>query len=430
MKVLLVGINAKYIHTCLAVRSLYANAGPYQDMVEFAEYTINHSCSEIFAPIYQAKPDVVGFSCYLWNIDYIRSLSRDLKKILPGLKILVGGPEVSYNPKGFLTENPEVDLVILGEGEVTFRDYLAHLSGQISDLSTIPGLFYRQGDSFVQTEARQGMDMDDLVFPYDSLEGLENHILYYESIRGCPFRCSYCLSSIEKSVRIKSPEKTKRELDFFIRHKVPQVKFVDRTFNCNRDYAYEIWKYIGDQDNGVTNFHFEIGGDLLREKDFELLKTFRPGLVQFEIGVQSTNPDTIKAIRRTMNLDTLRESVARVRRGGNIHQHLDLIAGLPHEDYETFRRSFNQVYAMKPDQFQLGFLKVLEGSYMKEMKEEYQAKFSSAPPYEVFSTKWLPYEDVLKLKEVEEMVEVYYNSFQFSASLAYLEGFFESALAL
>ena len=270
------------------------------------------------------------------------------------------------------------------------------------------------------------MEMDDLVFPYRDLRGLDNRILYYESIRGCPFSCSYCLSSIEKTVRIKSPEKTERELDFFLQQKVPQVKFVDRTFNCNREYAYRIWKYIGEHDNGITNFHFEIGGDLLREKDFQLLSQFRPGLVQFEIGVQSTNYNTIQAIRRTMDLQVLKRNIARIRKNRNIHQHLDLIAGLPYEDYESFVRSFNDVYAMKPDQLQLGFLKVLSGSYMNEEKEKYEICYSSQPPYEVFSTKWLSYEDVLQLKQVEEMVEVYYNSFQFAASMAYLERFFET----
>lgn len=430
--ILLVGINAKFIHTNLSIRSLKANAGEYEDMVELAEYTINHQRQEIFQRIYEKKPSVIGFSCYLWNIEYVLSIARDLKKILPDVFIVVGGPEVSYRPEEILSQYTAIDLVMVGEGERTFYEMAKQLAqlGNPRQIAyrDIAGLVYREGEKFHRTAPREAMKMDELVFPYEDtdIKDLQHRILYYESIRGCPFSCSYCLSSIERSVRIKSPEKTERELDFFLRHRVPQVKFVDRTFNCNRDYAYRIWKYIGEHDNGVTNFHFEIGGDLLREEDFALLATFRPGLVQFEIGVQSTNPLTIEAIRRTMDVQHLRNNMARVHEKRNIHQHLDLIAGLPHEDYESFRNSFNDVYAMKPDQLQLGFLKVLDGSYMNEVKGEYDITYSSQPPYEVFSTRWLPYEDVLKLKQVEEMVEVYYNSFQFAATMAYLVRFFDS----
>lgn len=423
--VLLVGINAKYIHTTLSIRSLKANAGKHREQVAIAEYTINHRREEIFRSICEKKPEAIGFSCYLWNIEYVMSLVCDLKKILPGTLLFLGGPEVSYHPEEVLRNHPDVDLVMVGEGEQTFREFMDR-----KKLSEIDGIVYREGTDIQRTAPRQGMNLDELVFPYDNLEGLENRILYYESMRGCPFSCSYCLSSIEKTVRIKSPEKTERELDFFLERKVPQVKFVDRTFNCNHEYAYRIWKYIGEHDNGVTNFHFEIGGDLLREEDFLLFDTFRPGLVQFEIGVQSTNPDTIRAIRRTMDLDELRDNIARVRRNRNIHQHLDLIAGLPYEDFESFKRSFNDVYAMKPDQLQLGFLKVLDGSHMSEVQKQYDVLASSLPPYEVFSTKWLSYEEVLQLKQVEEMVEVYYNSFQFAASMAYLVRWFESPFAL
>lgn len=440
--VLLVGINAKFIHTNLAIRSLKANGGEYESMVEICEYTINHRREEILAHLYEKRPEVVGFSCYLWNIEYVLALAEDLKKILPHLKILVGGPEVSYHPVEVLENRPYLDMVMIGEGERTFREYLAWLAagyeGEEAEeqLKKIDGIAFRSRGikerekdtcgKIVMTAPRHGLAMDELVFPYSDLEGLENRILYYESIRGCPFSCSYCLSSIEKTVRIKSPEKTKEELDFFLSHKVPQVKFVDRTFNCNHNYAYDIWHYIGEHDNGVTNFHFEIAGDLLREEDFELFRSFRPGLVQFEIGVQSTNEKTIEAIRRTMDLEQLRYNIDRVHRGGNIHQHLDLIAGLPYEDYKSFQKSFNDVYAMKPDQFQLGFLKVLTGSYMNEKKESYEISFSSYPPYEVFSTKWLSYEDVRKLKDVEEMVEVYYNSFQFQATMSYLVSCFST----
>lgn len=428
--ILLVGINAKFIHTNLAIRTLKANARECEDMVQLAEYTINHEREEIFQRIYEKKPSVIGFSCYLWNIDYVFSIANDIKKILPDVFIMVGGPEVAYRPEEILDRYDAIDLVMVGEGENTLYEFARQLR-QVGNpkkivFRDIAGVVYREGGQVHRTFPREAMPMDDLVFPYrdEDIMELEHHILYYESIRGCPFSCSYCLSSIEKTVRIKSPEKTEKELDFFLRNRVTQVKFVDRTFNCNRDYAYRIWKYIGEHDNGVTNFHFEIGGDLLREEDFALLATFRPGLVQFEIGVQSTNPLTIKAIRRTMDLEQLRENIARIHEKRNIHQHLDLIAGLPYEDYESFCQSFNDVYAMKPDQLQLGFLKVLDGSYMNEVKGEYDIRYSSQPPYEVFSTRWLSYEDILKLKQVEEMVEVYYNSFQFTATMAFLERFF------
>ncbi len=441
-KVLLVGINAKFIHTNLAIRTLKANAGEYESMVEICEYTINHRREEILAHLYEKKPDVVGFSCYLWNIEYVLAVADDLKKILPDLKVIAGGPEVSYHPVEVLEKTPFLDVIMIGEGERTFREYLKWMSAGYKgntaekELQKIDGIAYRKrewngtgettGNEIVVTAPRQGLPMDELVFPYKDLAGLENRILYYESIRGCPFSCSYCLSSIEKTVRIKSLDKTKKELDFFLENKVPQVKFVDRTFNCNHNYAYEIWRYIGEHDNGFTNFHFEIGGDLLREEDFQLFRTFRPGLIQFEIGVQSTNEQTIEAIRRTMDLERLRYNIEQVHNGRNIHEHLDLIAGLPYEGYESFKKSFNEVYAMKPDQLQLGFLKVLTGSYMNEVKEEYEICFSAYPPYEVFSTKWLSYNEILKLKQVEEMVEVYYNSFQFQATMAYLVSYFDT----
>lgn len=428
-KVLLVGINAKYIHSNLAIRSLRANAREYAAAVEICEYTINHRREDILASLHEKRPGQIGFSCYLWNIEYVLALACDLKKIMPDLTVFLGGPEVSYRPERLLEAYPWIDRIMVGEGEKTFFEYLKWLAGDLPEkgLEDIAGLVFRgEGNHICRTAPRPAMDMDELVFPYSGLNGLEHAILYYESIRGCPFSCSYCLSSIEKAVRIKNPQKTKKELAFFLENRVPQVKFVDRTFNCNHAYAYEVWEYIGEHDNGVTNFHFEIGGDLLREEDFLLFDTFRPGLVQFEIGVQSTNPQTIQAIRRIMDLQKLRANIERVRRKRNIHIHLDLIAGLPCEDYESFQRSFNDVYGMKPDQLQLGFLKVLDGSRMEEEKEEYDVRHSSWPPYEVLSTRWLSYGDIRQLKGVEEMVEVYYNSFQFSASMAFLVRFFSS----
>lgn len=441
---LLVGINAKYIHSNLAIRTLKANTKEYEKYVEIAEYTINNQREDILASIYNKKPEVIGFSCYLWNIEYVKSVASDIKKIMPDVTIIAGGPEVSYSPEKVLGECDYFDIIMTGEGENIFYEYVKSVvdagdTGRTRDKARledtgqilpdeVAGIVYRHENRICHKAPGEAVDMDKLIFPYtdEDMQELEHRIIYYESMRGCPFSCSYCLSSIDKTVRFKSPEKTEAELDFFLRHKVPQVKFVDRTFNCRHDYAYRIWKYIGEHDNGVTNFHFEISGDLLREEDFELFAGFRRGLVQFEIGVQSTNSNTISAIRRTMDLDRLKCNVARVRSFRNIHQHLDLIAGLPYEDYGSFRTSFNDVYAMKPDQLQVGFLKVLDGSHMYDSKEDYGVRYSSRPPYEVLATKWLSYDDIIRLKHLEEMVEIYYNTLQFQACMAYLERFFET----
>ena len=427
MKIVLVGINAKYIHTNLAVRSLQANAGKYRNEVEIAEYTINHSIQEILSDLFDREPDVVGFSCYLWNIEYVMRLAQDWKKIWPQGKIVVGGPEVSYNPEKTFEQYPFVDLLIRGEGENTFKEVLAWLHGEKQSRAELSGVAYLEEGELHIGPPQKAMDMDDLVFPYESLEGLENKILYYESIRGCPFSCSYCLSSVEKQLRFRDAELVKKELQFFIDREVPQVKFVDRTFNCNHAHAMEIWSYIKEHDNGITNFHFEISADLLREEELALIGTMRPGLIQLEIGVQSTNGATIREIHRTMQLERLKEVVKEVQKHENIHEHLDLIAGLPFEDYDTFAKSFDEIYELRPNQLQLGFLKVLKGSYMYEHAKEYEIEYHSRPPYEVLKTKWLPYEDVLKIRQVEEMLEVYYNSGQFEITMKVLGVLFKSA---
>lgn len=422
-KVLLTAINAKYIHSNLAVYSLKANAGAFAEEIRIAEYTINHQRQEILQGIYRHAPEILGFSCYIWNIETVLAVAEDIKKVLPEVKILLGGPEVSYDAAPVMERCPFVDVVMVGEGERVFRAFLERYYGEADGESWkgLPGICARQNGKPCLNPPGAPMDMDELVFPYRDVNGLDNRIVYYETMRGCPFSCSYCLSSVEKSVRMKSLSLVFEEIRFFLEHRVRQVKFVDRTFNCSHEHAYGIWEFIGEHDNGVTNFHFEIGGDLLREEDFELLRKFRPGLVQFEIGVQSTNPETITRIRRKMNLGRLWENVERVRTGHNIHQHLDLIAGLPGEDYESFHRSFNDVYKARSEQLQLGFLKILKGSFMEEAKGEYGIQYSVQPPYEVLSTNWLSYDDILRLKQVEEMVEIYYNSYQFPASMVLLE---------
>lgn len=431
MKILLVACNAKYIHSNLAVYDLQAYASDYADHIVLKEYTINQQKDDIMRDIYLEHPDVVCVSCYIWNLSFVKELMADLIKILPGADFWAGGPEVSYDAEKFLTENSEFKGVMVGEGEETFKELAGYyVEKNPQDLKDMTGICYRDGDQIIHNGWRQIMDLSSIPFIYKDLSEFKNRIIYYESSRGCPFSCSYCLSSIDKKLRFRDTETVKKELQFFIDNKVPQVKFVDRTFNCKHDHAMAIWKYINEHDNGVTNFHFEISADLLREEELQEMSTMRPGLIQLEIGVQSTNPDTIKAIHRTMDFEKLKGIVDRIHSFGNIHQHLDLIAGLPYEDYDSFRHSFNDVYALKPQQLQLGFLKVLKGSHMMEMCREYGIVYKTQEPYEVLSTKWLDYDHILKLKTVENMVEVYYNSGQFQNTLEYLEKFFPDAFSI
>lgn len=491
MKFLLTAINAKYIHSNLAVYSLRASAlaqtagrrVPAQPapgalgaasappdfgepsalqgkaVIELAEFTINHRTEEILREIYLRKPDVLLFSCYIWNIVYVREMAENCRKIMPEVLIWLGGPEVSYDAEETLRENPAVDGILCGEGEETFRllaECCAAGQADTEHLTEIPGLVFRepQGSAERRPEVRAAVlgeaqqtaqaaagrpirvnppaplpDLNSLPFPYADLTGFENRIIYYESSRGCPFSCSYCLSSIDKSVRFRDAEKVCRELQFFLNRRVPQVKFVDRTFNCRKSHAMAIWTYILEHDNGITNFHFEIEAELLDAEELELLGRMRPGLVQLEIGVQSANPKTLEAVRRKTDLDKLEKIVGQIRSGRNIHQHLDLIAGLPFEDYESFGHSFDRVFAMKPEQLQLGFLKVLKGAPMQEDARKYGLQWRFQPPYEVLSTPWLPFSDILRLKMIEEMVEIYYNSLQFGKTLEQLIPRFSSAFA-
>ncbi len=480
MKFLLAAINAKYIHSNPGVYSLKAYAEMHKQgghdpdgdglpgwHVEIGEYTINNQMEQVLEDIYRRQPDVVGFSCYIWNITYVLEIVRDLHKVLPDTDIWLGGPEVSFDAADLLVREPEVFGVMKGEGEEVFSRLLCAYerlgssmerqkkpgdtdgvpgdSEQAKDsdllqqrvdhfwrtLESIPGLTYRGENGLIRDlPIRPVMDLSTLPFLYQNLEGFEHRIVYYESSRGCPFSCSYCLSSIDKSVRFRDTELVKKELGFFLEHRVPQVKFIDRTFNCNKHHAMEIWEYIKNHDNGVTNFHFEIAADLLDQDALHLIRQMRPGLIQLEIGVQSTNEETLREIHRTMDILKLRQVVETLNEGHNVHQHLDLIAGLPFEDYQSFRCSFNEVYAMKPEQLQLGFLKVLKGSFMHDKAADYQLQHRSLPPYEVLSTRWLSYHDVQKLKGVEQMVEVYYNSQQFTRTLALLEPGFPDIFSL
>ena len=414
MKFLLVAVNAKYIHSNPAVYSLKRFAGEYTDAVEIAEYTINNRMEDILEDIYRRKPDVIGFSCYIWNIGMVEKLMGELHKLLPKLPVFLGGPEVTYDANKLLRKYPYLTGIFIGEGEATFAQVVKYyVKKNPESLKDIPGLMLRSG----MTPERKPLNLTDVPFLYDDMAPFTNRIIYYETQRGCPFRCSYCLSSIDKTVRFRDIEVVKKELAFFLEKKVKQVKFVDRTFNCNHDHAMAVWQYLYDHDNGVTNFHFEIAGDILREDEIALVAKMRPGLVQFEIGVQSTNTDTLREIRRVMDIEKLKQVVAALKAAHNVHIHLDLIAGLPYEDYDSFARSFDDVYAMEPEQLQLGFLKVLKGSYMAEMAESYGLVYTDYAPYEVLYTNWLSFTEICRLKRIEEMVEIYYNSGQFAHSL-------------
>lgn len=442
MKIVLAALNAKYVHSNLAVYDLqsYAKeklnkefAGKEIPEIVIREYTINHNLDQILQSLYKEKATMIAFSCYIWNIKEILTISEELHKVAPAAHIWLGGPEVSYDSEKLLERYPWIEGIMRGEGEATFYDLVKYCGLQDSasdgnlELKTISGITYRDIKSCIcKNPDRPLLSLDEIPFIYNGLEQFDNKILYYESSRGCPFSCSYCLSSIDKSVRFRSMDRVYRELQFFLDHKVNQVKFIDRTFNCNKKHSLAIWQYLAEHDNGITNFHFEVAGDLIGKEELEVFQKMRPGLIQLEIGLQSTNQATLGEIRRVMNVDNLRDTMHSIRGLHNIHQHLDLIAGLPYEDFVTFKQSFNEAYEMKPHQLQLGFLKVLKGSYMETQVDAYGLRYQNTQPYEVLSTKWLSYDDVLVLKQVEDMVEVYYNSGQFTHALNYLIPMFDS----
>ena len=460
MNILLVGINAKYIHSNPAIYSLAAYAGKFADEnglslrehINIAEYTINQQIEDIEADIYRKVPDVVAISCYIWNYSMVQELIADIHQVRPDLPIWLGGPEVSFHPERLMQKFPFLAGIMIGEGEQTFVELIQRYADTVNGIGAwdenaekehtdkiaraginqkelftdIAGLYLLSG----YTAERECLSLDDIPFFYSDLADFENRIIYYESSRGCPFRCKYCLSSIDKQLRFRSLDLVKKELQFFLDNKVPQVKFIDRTFNAKHEHALAIWRYIKENDNQVTNFHFEISADLLTEEEITLLNSMRKGLVQLEIGVQSTNPDTIREINRSMDLCKLKDAVQKVNAAGNIHQHLDLIAGLPYEDYMSFHDSFNEVYAMRPEQLQLGFLKVLKGSAMEEQAREYGIGYRKTPPYEVLYTKWLSYDEIIRLKQIEEMVELFYNSGQFAYTIRFLEVLFGDAFKM
>lgn len=427
MKSLLIGINAKYIHTNLAIRYINKYGLSHGVTTEICSYTINQPLDLILEALLVQGPDVVAFSCYLWNIEMIKKLAVMIKQVHPEVIIIFGGPEVSYDSEELMSNFEAVDYVVAGEGEVAVTSLLKSLE-EGSSVSGIQGVVYREDGKVIVNQAGHAMDMAEIPFPYEEgLEGLDNHILYYETSRGCPYSCQYCLSSIEKGVRFRPLDMVKKELQFFLDHKVTQVKFVDRTFNAKISHTLAIWRYLHEHDNGVTNFHFEITADLLDEATIEFLAEVRPGLFQFEVGVQSTNEETIIAVERATNFDVLKKRVMKAMKPGNIHMHLDLIAGLPKEDYKTFAKSFDEVMAIKPEQLQLGFLKVLKGSKIHLLQKSYGIVYREFAPYEVLQTKELSYEALRRLKAIEELLEAYYNSHKFATAIDYLMACHSSA---
>lgn len=434
MKILLTAVNSKYIHSNLAVYDLKRYVQNQHDIdIDIAEYTINQPINKIMMDIYKKRPDVLFFSCYIWNREEIKQLVQSLSKVRPELHIWLGGPEVSYNAEHTLKEITGAIGVLKGEGEAVFAELVKVYMDGVSDekLEEIQHISFRNiNGEIVNTLCENVLDIDSVPFAYDDLQEFSNRIIYYESSRGCPFRCSYCISSIDKSLRFRDMDKVKSELKFFIDNNVRQVKFIDRTFNCNDNHAQEIWKFIKDNDNGVTNFHFEIAADIISDECMELLESMRPGQVQLEIGVQSTNPETLKEIRRPMDFEKVAHIVSRIKKFNNTHLHLDLIAGLPYEDIISFEKSFNDVFALRPEALQLGFLKVLNGTEMQKNSMEYELECTDAPPYEVLRTKWLSYDDLIRLKMIEEMLEVYYNSGQFVTSVELILGAFASPFTM
>ena len=428
-QILLVALNAKYIHSNPAVYSLAACANAVSDNVSLAEFTINDRYEDVLRGILMRKPEVIGFSVYIWNVEFMKQLMEDIHRIAPSIRLMAGGPEASNDPETYLAW---CELVMLGEGERNFRTIAACIKEQREiPLAKMEGVAYKDPEMVIHAPGPESvLDMDQIPFLYKGLEPFENRIIYYESSRGCPFRCSYCLSSIEKKVRYRSMDHVREELRYFLDQKVKQVKFIDRTFNSSSRRALEIWTFIKDHDNGVTNFHFEIGADLLTEDELQLLSTLRPGLVQLEIGIQSTHEPTMQAIHRTADNSRIFHNVRQLRRAYNINLHTDLIAGLPYEDYIHFQKSFNDIYPLYADQLQLGFLKVLKGTEMYERRQEYGLIYSSRQPYEIFATKWISYEEIAKLHRVCDAVELFYNSRMFRRSLKYLEQFFDSPFAM
>lgn len=416
MSIVLTTLNSKFIHSNLAIRYLKEYVKDFKE-VYLMEFTINQDLAEIASNLYLKDADLIGFSTYIWNIDQTLEICERLKIVNPNIKLLLGGPEVSFDMEVFLKDHSHIDYVIYGEGEETFKELVMGSSPE-----NIRGLAYRRGEHVRVNPPRPLIeDLDRIRSPYENIgDEFKNKIAYYESSRGCPFNCAFCLSSTIKGVRYMGIERVKRDLDNLIEGGVRQVKFVDRTFNADREFSREIMEHIVKKDPEGVNFHFEVTAHLVDKDQLDFFKTIKEGLFQFEIGVQSTNPKTIHAIGRSTDLDKLSEVTTSIRHSRNIHQHLDLIAGLPYEDYRRFGQSFDHLFLLRPEKIQLGFLKLLKGSRLRNKMDEYGYILLDKAPYEILKSKWLSYDDLIVLKRIEELVEKYYNEQYFQHSLEYM----------
>ncbi|MBW9155169.1 B12-binding domain-containing radical SAM protein [Clostridium sp. FP2] len=424
MKVLLVGINSRFTHSNLAIRYLKAFTEDLNYQCLIREFSINDRVERIVQEIIREKADIVVFSCYIWNRDYVKQISDLLKLIDNNIKLLYGGPEVSFDSENYLKDS-FADYLIEGEGEETYREFIEYMIAG-SDLKDIKGLYYKENDKIFYGGKRKLMDLNKIVFPYNIDDDLNNKIVYFEASRGCPFNCKYCLSSTIRGVRFMDLERVKVDLKFLIDKNVKLIKFVDRTFNCSDEFAMGIWEYLMSLDTETT-FHFEISADILNDKQLKLLEKAPKGRFQFEVGVQTTNNEVLKNINRFVVFEDIKKQVMELKKYGNIKQHLDLIAGLPGENFESFKKSFNDLYAIEPDEIQLGFLKILKGAPMKDEAEKWGIVHSNYTPYEVLKTKDISYDEIILLKRVEEMVDKYYNSQKFKTILKYFTPKFESA---
>jgi len=417
MKIILATLNAKYIHTNIAIRTIARYCKEFAPKVR--EFTINDDIDSIIASLHSEKADVIAFSCYIWNIEKTLYISQTLKKVNPDIKIVLGGHEVSHCAEEILKEHRYIDFVISGEGEKPFLMLLRAVSGELS-LAEVSSLAYRDENEIKKTPLLSSGDINEYPFPYDeSVKEYKGKILYYESSRGCPFSCSYCLSGDNRRVSCLELERVKKELLFFIENEVPLVKFVDRTFNADKKRALEIWKFIIEKSKN-TCFHFELAGSLIDDDAIELFKTAPKGIIQFEIGVQSTNSETIEAIGRNIEFEAVKENVKKLLEMGNIHIHLDLIAGLPYENYDSFKRSFDDVVSIRPHVLQLGFLKLLKGSKLRNEAEKYNYIYKEKAPYEVMGNSFITFDEIIKLKCIEQIFDRYYNSGDFIRTMDFL----------
>lgn len=416
MKVLLVGVNSRFTHSNLAIRYLKAFTEDLDYKCFIKEFSINDRVERIVQEIIAEKADIVAFSCYIWNKDYVKQISDLVKLIDSNVKLLFGGPEVSFDSEKYLKDSL-ADYLIEGEGEETFREFIECIINN-RKLKDVEGLYYKENNEIFYGGKRKLMDLNKVVFPYTIDDDLNNKIVYFESSRGCPFNCKYCLSSTIRGVRFMNLERVKRDLQFLIDRKVRLIKFVDRTFNCSDEFAMGIWEYLMSLDT-ETIFHFEISADILSDKQLKLLEKAQKGRFQFEVGVQTTNNEVLKNINRFVVFEDIKKQVMTLKKYGNIKQHLDLIAGLPGENFDSFKKSFNDLYAIEPDEIQLGFLKILKGAPMQDEVEKWGIVHSNYTPYEVLKTKDISYEEIILLKRVEEMVDKYYNSQKFSTILKY-----------